>query len=75
MEKRSKHPMDVYNWIKKVIDSYSSYKEHMTILKLIYQFCKIYPNYSIQGYELRNYLDSKVQSSFKEGETLKSPRF
>lgn len=52
--------MDVYNWIKKVIDSYSSYKHWYTIVKLIYQFNKIYPGYYIEGHELRNYLDNKV---------------
>ena len=38
MEKRSKHYGDVVKWIEKVIDSCETYRQSITVLKLIRNF-------------------------------------
>ena len=49
---------DVYNWIKKVIDSCKSHQQIDTVNRLITNFRDIYDDYDLTG-NLRNYSHNK----------------
>jgi hypothetical protein len=49
---------DVYNWIKKVIDSCKSHQQIDTVNRLITNFRNIYHDYELTG-SLRNYAHIK----------------
>ena len=50
MEKRSKHYGDVVKWIEKVIDSCETYRQSITVLKLIRNFSRQLINKSPDTY-------------------------
>lgn len=54
----SDNKYDVYNWIKKVIDSCKSHQQIDTVNRLIMNFRDIYNDYDLTG-SLRNYSHHK----------------
>jgi uncharacterized protein (DUF608 family) len=54
----SDNKYDVYNWIKKVIDSCKSHQQIDTVNRLITNFRNIYDDYDLTG-SLRNYAHTK----------------
>lgn len=59
MAANSKHPMDIYMWVKKVIQSCETTNQLTSAYKLVSLYQKKFPHKYFSNRELRNDCDNK----------------